>query len=90
MTIVNPSGSGIVIGRGSEQTLSLDDLLDEISNKLSELSENDRSKVQIIIDNIRSNPSTENTNKGIKAIYDITIGAAGSTIGSLLARLIGA
>jgi len=93
MTISGAKGSGIVIGGGSEQNrpkeLPLDKLLDLVESRISELPEKNQERAYELVSLVRKDPTTFNTKRSLKLLYDLAVGVAGSTIASILQNLVG-
>lgn len=93
LTVSGAKGNGIVIrGAGSHsyneevKEISLEDLLDSIEGRIAELPERDQAKAYKIIEDARKEPNTASFKIALKAIYDISVGVAGSTIAAIVQK----
>ncbi len=93
MTISGAKGCGIVIGGGSQQNqtteLPVEKLLDLVESRISELPETSQERAYELVSLVRKDPTTFNTKRSLKLLYELAVGVSGSTIATMLQKLIG-
>ena len=94
--VIRNCHTGIRIGSSSNterekksKTFELQELIDMIEAKISELPHEDQEFAYKTLENIRTNPNTFMTKRGLKVIHDLALGVTGSTLATMLAPLLG-